>query len=105
MTQPVAQRVAEDIRVRLTREMRRNPNTGRLEQLKQSELAAAIGMSQPALSRRLMNEIAFDLRELESVCDALDLVLEVKLTPREDASGDGRSVVATPGTSRGDDTP
>lgn len=44
--------------------------------MSQTELAAHVGLSQQAISRRLRGELPFDLDELERVADALGVAVD-----------------------------
>jgi len=71
MTQPLAQRVATEVRAEMAR-----------QRVSQDALAAAIGMSQAAVSRRLSGDIPFDVAELEDVATALRVPISQFLAER-----------------------
>jgi transcriptional regulator with XRE-family HTH domain len=62
MTATVSDRVASNVRAELAR-----------RRLSQQALAAALGVSQTHVSRRLVGKVAFDVEELHAVADFLGL--------------------------------
>ena len=66
-----AHRVADEVRAGMAR-----------KRVTQQALAAAISLSQAALSRRLRGEVAFDVNELTAVAAHLDIPLS-DLLPSE----------------------
>lgn len=64
MTNLPAHGVAEEVRALLAR-----------RRLSQSKLAAALGLSQAAVSRRLSGEVPFDVNELAATARYLDVPL------------------------------
>lgn len=65
-----ASRVTENIRRRMYE-----------KHLSQLDLAAAVGLHQTALSRRLLGRIAFTVDELERIADVLDMQLAELVAP------------------------
>lgn len=70
MTQTTAERVGANVRAEMTR-------VG----VSQTKLAEILGMSQPALSKRLLGKQVFDVDELTRVAAALELDVAELLTP------------------------
>jgi transcriptional regulator with XRE-family HTH domain len=69
MTTSPAQRVAEEVRVAMTR-----------RRISQATLAGQLGMSQAALSRRLQGEVPFDVDVLSRISELLDVPISVLMT-------------------------
>lgn len=61
-THPVAVNVADEVRAAMAR-----------RRLSQTKLAKAMGMSQPAMNRRIRGEIPFDVVELTAIAKILDV--------------------------------
>lgn len=57
-----ARRVGDEIRAHLAR-----------RRMSQSQLGSLLGLSQTAVSRRLLGEVPFDIDELTAVADALGI--------------------------------
>ncbi len=55
----------------------------------QADLAKRLGVSQPAVSRRLNGELPWDLDQLESICALFDAPLGRYLPPRHRGSEQG----------------
>jgi len=68
MTQTIAERVGANVRAEMTR-----------AGVSQTALAEILGMSQPALSKRLLGKQVFDVDELTRVAEALQLDVAVLL--------------------------
>lgn len=76
MKQTVAERVGANVRAEMTR-----------AGISQTELAAVLGVSQPALSKRLLGKQVFDVEELTRVAEALRLdVAELLIDKRQSAA-------------------
>ncbi|WP_439593930.1 helix-turn-helix domain-containing protein [Microbacterium sp.] len=70
-TESSVQRVVEDLRVEIFRQRK-----------SQEEIAAAAGMSQSAVSRRLNGDVVPTLEELSRIADAAGFEIKVDLVER-----------------------